>query len=263
MTETGIPHDRSTSTLGAATVAALRRCLGTRARWCLLAVTLLLGLLAAAGLALAGPPGDRTFAKLSDLVQSLMSVVVPAFGILLARDLRRRAGITRLMPTLLAAVLFAAAVGLFGFLVCVAALAMTTSTAPQPWRHVGIIAAGSVLVQVVAQLVGTGLGLLMRRPALAFAASIVLPLGLWILLGAVEVLNPAQALTPYSTVRHLLSGQMSALNWVQWLAVLLIWGVGLNALGAARLRRDGRPAPAPGRAEPVAEPVAGDHQGQR
>ncbi|MFC0027933.1 hypothetical protein ACFFMM_00145 [Micromonospora chaiyaphumensis] len=253
MTDSGIPHTRSTSTLGAATAAALRRSVGTRARRCLLAVTLLLGLLAAAGLALAGPTGDRTFAKLSDLVQSLMSVIVPAFGILLARDLKRAAGITRLAPTLLAATLFAAAIGLFGLVVCVAALAMTTSTAPEPWRHVGIIAAGSILVQVVAQLVGTGLGLLIRRPALAFAASIVLPLGLWILLGAVDVLRPAQALTPYATVRHLLSGEMSALNWVQWLAVLLIWGVGLNALGAVRLRRgnhDRQPAPAPDEQSP-------------
>jgi hypothetical protein len=32
----------------------------------MLAATLLLGLLAAAGLAPAGPPGDRSFAKLSD-----------------------------------------------------------------------------------------------------------------------------------------------------------------------------------------------------
>ncbi|NES31691.1 hypothetical protein GCE86_03130 [Micromonospora terminaliae] len=254
MTESGVPRTRNTSpTLVPAVVHALRRSVGTRARRILLAVTLLLGLLAAAGLALAGPTGDRTLGKLSDLVQSLMSVIVPAFGILLARDLKRAAGTARLAPTLLAATLLAAAIGLFGLVVCVAALAMTTSTAPEPWRHAGTIAAGSVLVQVVAQLVGTGLGLLMRRPALAFAASIVLPLGLWILLGAVDVLRPAQALTPYSTVRHLLSGEMSALNWVQWLAVLLIWGVGLNALGAARLRRgshDRRPAPTPGEQSP-------------
>lgn len=38
----------------------------------------------------------------------------------------------------------------------------------------------------------------------------------------------------------LLSGEMSMLRWVQWLCVLLIWGVGLNALGAAALRRRGR-----------------------
>ncbi|WP_143194133.1 hypothetical protein [Micromonospora sp. CB01531] len=105
----------------------------------------------------------------------------------------------------------------------------------------------------MAQLVGTGLGLLMRHPAIAFVASIVLPLGLWLLLGAIDVLRPAQALTPYSSVRHLLSGQMNALSWVQWLAVLLIWGVSLNALGAAQLRKrnhDGDPASALGEQSP-------------
>ncbi|MEU8262506.1 hypothetical protein AB0C02_17970 [Micromonospora sp. NPDC048999] len=246
MTDSGIPDTLGTSTgIGDATLNALRRTQGTRARRLLLAVTLLLGLLAAAGLALGGPPGDRTFAKLSDAAQSLMSVIVPAFGVLLARDLKRASPTARLTPTLLAASLLAAIVGLFGFLVCVAALTVTTSTAPDPWRHVGVIAVGGVLIQVVAQLVGTGLGLLLRRPAVAFLATIVLPLGLWFLLGAIDVLKPAQALTPYSTVRHLLSGQMSALNWIQWLAVLLIWGVGLNALGAARPFRTAQITPRP------------------
>ncbi|MGR6316463.1 hypothetical protein Q2K19_10740 [Micromonospora soli] len=238
MTDSGTSDALVNSTrLGDATPDALRRSVGTRARRFLLAITLLLGLLAAVGLALAGPSGDRTFAKLSDPVQSLMSVIVPAFGILLARDLRPASGAARYTPTLLAATVLAALVGLFGFLVCAAALMATASSAQDPWRHVGTIAIGGVLVQVVAQLVGTGLGLLLRRPAIAFIASIVLPLGLWFLLGAVDVLRPAQALTPYSSARHLLSGQMSALNWVQWLAVLLIWGVGLNTLGAARLRQ--------------------------
>ncbi|SCF29074.1 hypothetical protein GA0074695_5215 [Micromonospora viridifaciens] len=254
MTDSGIPNTLANSTsLGEATVNALRRSVGTRARRLLFALALLLGLLAATGLALAGPPGDRTFAKLSDAVQSLMSIIVPAFGVLLARDLKPASGTTRLTPSLLAAALLAAVVGLFGILVCAAALTVTTSSAQDPWRHVGTIAVGSVLVQVVAQLVGTGLGLLMRRPTIAFIATIVLPLGLWFLLGAIDVLRPGQALTPYSSVRHLLSGQMSALNWVQWLAVLLIWGAGLNALGSARLRHrnhDVHPTPAVGEQSP-------------
>jgi ABC-type transport system involved in multi-copper enzyme maturation permease subunit len=222
---------------GAAILDGLRRSVGTRARRVLIVLTLLLGLLAAVALATAAPPGDRTLAAFADPVQSLMSVVVPAFGILLAHDLKRSPGTIRLAPTPLAATVLAAAVGLLGLLMCVAALALTTSDAPDPWRHLGTIAVGSVLVQVVAQFVGTGLGLLIRRPGVAFAASIALPLGLWLLLGAVDVLRPAQALTPYATVRHLLSGRMSGLNWVQWLAVLLTWGVGLNALGWFRFRR--------------------------
>jgi hypothetical protein len=233
----GTTPETSTSLRGA-TLGALRRCVGTRRRRWLLAVTLLLGLAAAVAIAAGGQPGDRTLAKLSDPVQSLMSILVPAFGILLVRDLRRAPRTTGLTPTLLAAMLLAGAVGVFGFLACVAALMATTPRADDPWRHVGTIAVGSVLVQVVAQLVGTGLGLLLRRPAIAFLASILLPLGLWLLLGAIDVLGPAQVLTPYASARHLLSGRMSAMNWAQWLGVLLIWGVGLNALGAARRRLD-------------------------
>jgi hypothetical protein len=66
----------------------------------------------------------------------------------------------------------------------------------------------------------------------------VLPLGLWFVLGSVTVLRPAQAwLTPYPSVQNLLSGAMSALAWAQWLVVVLLWGVALNAAGAARLKR--------------------------
>ena len=97
---------------------------------------------------------------------------------------------------------------------------------------------GSVLVQVVAGLVGTGLGLLLRSTVVAFLATIVLPLGLFGLLGAVDALRPAQPwLTPLGSVRNLLSGDMTVLRWAQWLCVLLLWGVGLNAVGAAVLKR--------------------------
>ncbi|MFI2651698.1 hypothetical protein [Micromonospora fulviviridis] len=92
-------------------------------------------------------------------------------------------------------------------------------------------------MQIVAQLVGTGLGLLLRPAVVACLATIALPLGLWAALGGVDVLQPAQAFTPYATVRNLLSGRMSAANWAQWLVVLLIWGVGLNIIGVARLKR--------------------------
>ncbi|HEX5997741.1 MAG TPA: hypothetical protein VFY84_21585 [Jiangellales bacterium] len=234
--------------LGEATLDAIRRSVGTRPRQCLVAITLLLGLSAAVAMTAAVQPDDRTFATLSDPVQSLMSVTVPFLGILLARDLHRAPRAARLTPTLLAATLLAAVIGVFGVMVCAAALAVASSdTAQDPWRHAGTIAVGSVLVQVVAQLVGTGLGLLLRSPVVAFLASIVLPLGLWFVLGGVDVLRPAQAwLTPYATARNLLSGRMSAVAWAQWLVVLLIWCVGLNAAGAGRLKRwkpTGGPAP--------------------
>jgi hypothetical protein len=90
-------------------------------------------------------------------------------------------------------------------------------------------------------LLGTGLGLLLR-PVVALLASVVLPLGLWFVLGSVEVFRPAQAwLTPYPAVQNLLSGRMSALAWAQWFVVALLWGAGLNAVGAMRMMRR-RPA---------------------
>ncbi|MFC3502041.1 hypothetical protein ACFOOK_13870 [Micromonospora krabiensis] len=232
-----VDADDAAITFGEATADALRRSVATRPRRWLVATTLLLGLLAAVATT-AAPPEDLTFSTLSDMVQSLMSVTVPFLGVLLAHDLSRSPRTPRPGPTLLAAVLLAAAVGLFGILVSAAALALAPSdTAPDPWQHAATIAVGGVLVQIVAQLVGTGLGLLLRPTVVACLATIVLPLGLWALLGAVDALSPAQAFTPYATVRNLLSGEMNAAKWAQWLAVLLVWGVGLNALGVARLKR--------------------------
>ena len=217
---------------------AVRRAVGTRARRLLFRLTLLLGLLAAVGVAAAEPPAERTFAALADPVQSIMSVLVPSFGIMLVRD-RDRAltNRPRLLPTLIGAVLLAATVGALGVLMCAATLA-AVDTGGDSWRNAGIIAIGSLLVQSVAVLVGTGLGMLVRVRIVAFLLSIALPLGLYGLLGAVEALNPAQAwLAPYASVRNLLSGEMSPLKWAQWVVVVLIWGVGLNAVGAARSNR--------------------------
>lgn len=150
----------------------------------------------------------------------------------------RSPGAGRLTPALLAATLLAAAVGAVGVLICAAALAVAPDRAAVPkWDHALYIALGSLLVQIVAQLVGTGLGLLLRPVIAACLATIVLPLGLWLVLGSVAVLRPAQAwLTPFATVHNLLSGEMSALGWGQWLVVVVVWPVALNAVGAARLR---------------------------
>ncbi|MEV6904574.1 hypothetical protein [Amycolatopsis sp. NPDC051372] len=192
-------------------------------------VALLLGVLGAVAVSVYGSP---TFAALSDPVQSLMSVLVPFTGALTAGDvLRSRFPV---LPTLLAASALAAAVGVFGAVVC--ALATTTSSAAFVWHDTGPVVAGGVLVQVVAQLVGTGLGLLIRHRATACLASIVLPLGLWFVLGVVY--PPVQAwLTPYPSVRNLLSGSMNGLAWAQWSVVVVLWAVGLNAAGIVRVRR--------------------------
>ncbi|MGW4679237.1 hypothetical protein ACWEOS_12315 [Micromonospora taraxaci] len=233
------------------TRVALRRSLGTRARRWLLAGTVLAGLLTAVALVAAAAPADRTFAALSETVQSLMSVMTPLFGILLVRDLRggradlgvrpaspAQPGPVRVLPSVLAVGLPAVVIAVAGVLICAATLAFTPAdVADEPWRHAGTVAVGSVLAQIVAGLVGTGLGLLLRSTVVAFLATIVLPLGLFALLSGVPAAQPW--LTPLGSVRNLLSGDMSLLRWAQWLCVLLLWGVGLNAAGAMVLKRRG------------------------
>jgi hypothetical protein len=209
----------------------------TPQRW-LVAITLLLGLLAAVAVAATAQPADRTLATLSVPVQSLMSVTVPFIGILLVTDLRRARRRTAIAPTWTAAIVVAVVIALFGVVVCVLALDVTPQAAPGRWDHAAAIVVGGVLVQCLAELVGTGLGLLIRSPWIAFLASIVLPLGLWFALGAAGIIRPAQAwLTPYASLGKLLSGQMAPLDRAQWLVVLMIWGVGLNVVGARRVRR--------------------------
>jgi hypothetical protein len=214
-----------------AVLDAIRGSVGTRARRWLLALTLLAGLVAAVALTAALAPPERTFATIAGPVQSLMSAAVPLIGILLVTDLRRTSG-TGVVTTVLGAVVVAAAVGLVGAGFCAAALAFASSE--DPWRHAGAIAAAGVPVQVLAVLVGTGLGMLLPSRLVAFLGTIVLPLGLWFVLRGVN----AQAwLTPYAAAANLLSGRMTAVMWAQWLVVFLLWGVGLNVAGAARLRR--------------------------
>jgi hypothetical protein len=191
-------------------------------RW-LAVVTVLLGLLGAVAVAAGGSAADRTFAGLSGVAQSLMSITVPFSGVLLARDVRRRAAMYR------AAAVLAVGAALVGAAICAGVLAVVPGGR---WDHVGLVVVGSVLVQLVAQSVGTGLGLLLRPVWLACLATVVLPLGLWLLLGIVDVLQPAQAwLTPFPAARNLLSGQMSPIEWAQWACVAALWGIGLNALG--------------------------------
>jgi hypothetical protein len=217
--------------------ATIGRFAGSRARQGLLAVTLGLGLLAAVAAHFTGPAASRSFASVSGVVQSLMSVAVPLIGILLVGDVRRGPRPARLVPAWLTAVSLAAAVGVVGIVISAVTLLLARETATDPWARAGTIAVGSVLVQVVAVLVGSGLGLLIRSSVLAFIATIVLPLALWFALGAVGAAR--EWLTPYAAAQNLLSGEMTALTWAQWCVVALLWGVGLNALGAARLKRSG------------------------
>lgn len=227
----------------AAVLDECRRVLRTRSGLTLLVVTLALGLLTAVGLASTTAAAGRSVATIAPPVQSLMSVTLPFLGVLLVSDLRHREHRPPLVPRLVAAVAVAVGIAAYGVLLTLLATAVgPTGAHPGRWHHLGLVVLGSVLVQVLAQLVGTAMGLLIRSTPLAMAASIVVPLGLWLLLEAIHPLRPAQAwLTPFASVSRLLSGTMGPLNWVEWLVVAALWGPGLNLVAARRLGGPVRP----------------------
>jgi hypothetical protein len=178
-----------------------------------------------------------------------MSVTVPFLGVLLVAELQRPARAESVLVTVTAAVGLAVLIAALGVLVCAAVTAVLPSTASAGrWENAGVVAVGSLLVQGLAQLVGTGLGLLLRRKVIACAATIVLPLGLWLLSQAIGPLRPVGSwTTPYPSAQHLLSGEITPTGWAQWLVVLAIWGVALNAFGITRAASVSSPAVSPAR----------------
>ena len=72
--------------------------------------------------------------------------------------------------------------------------------------------------------------------------AIALPLGLWLLVGALG--PPAwlqQWLAPFAATAPLLAWAPSVVDVAVWAVVLVLWGGVLNGMGAARLARR-RPA---------------------
>jgi hypothetical protein len=224
-----------------AVVARCRRSFGTpSSRW-LLVGTALVGLGSAVAVTVAVAPPERTFAMASATAQSLMSVTVAFLGVLQVTSLHRVARPDAIATRLLTGTALALLVATFGAVVSVVVTAISGS-GPGRWQHVGAVVVGSAAVQVLAQFAGTGLGLLLRRPSVAMLGTVVLPLGLWWFLGAVKAFRPGQNwLTPYAWVGKLLAGQMSAMDWLHWLVVALIWGVGSNAVGVLRVKRRALP----------------------
>ena len=81
----------------------------------------------------------------------------------------------------------------YGVLISVLATSAATPNAGEgQWNAIGMIILGSGLVQLIAQLAGTGWGLLLGSSPLAIAADVVVLLGLWILTGAVPRLQGIQ-----------------------------------------------------------------------
>ena len=240
-------------TVGRAAVLELRQTAGSRARRWLLIASGAVGLLTAGLVAFTGPARDHTFALISFYTQSAISLPLPFVSILImTQEFGRRARSTTptsassrdatITAKLLASALIAVAGASYGVLISVLATSAAALPADQDrWDAAGLIILGSVLVQLIAQLSGAGWGLLLGSSALAIAADVVVPLGLWIVDGAVPGLHGLQAwLAPFASVRNVLSGHMDAQRWAQVGLIVLVWVIALNAAGIFRVRRLGR-----------------------
>ncbi|MDG4806776.1 hypothetical protein O7634_08420 [Micromonospora sp. WMMD1120] len=215
---------------------ALRRAAGARNRRVLLLVTVVVGVVAATALVAGLPPAERTVVAFAEPVHAFISVPLPFIGVMLAHDLRKAPG-APVLPTLAAATLIAVAAGVAGDAILGVALAASGSTAPDRWTYAGPIALTGVLVQLLAQLVGTGLGLLIARPLWACLATVVLPLGAYALLTPLGAVR--DALTPYGALQQVLTEAPTGTGWVRWATAAVVWGVALNVVGAVvRCRTD-------------------------
>jgi hypothetical protein len=239
-------------TIGRAAVLELRKTVLSRARRWLLIASGVVGLLIAGLVAFTGPAQDHTFAEISFYTQSAISLPLPLVSVLIMTQEFGRAWSTTptsatprdrtITAKLLASVLIAIAGASYGVLIS----ALATSAAAPPadqerWDAVGLIILGSVLVQLIAQLSGAGWGLLLGSSVLAIAADVVVPLGLWIVTGAVPGLHGLQAwLAPFASVRNVLSGHMDAQRWAQVSLIVLVWVIALNAAGILRVRHLGQ-----------------------
>jgi hypothetical protein len=229
----------------------LRKSAGTPARRWLLVASGVVGLLSVGLITFLGSAADSTFAVISFYTQSAISLPLPFVSVLLmTQDFGRRAATTLtsgrspdviIAAKLLASMIIAIAGATYGVLIS----ALGTSAAAPPaeegrWDAIGMIILGSVLVQLIAQLSGAGWGLLLGSSAVAITADVVVPLGLWIVTGAVPGLQGIQEwLAPFASVQNLLSGHMDAQGWAQVGVIVLVWVIALNVAGLLRVRRRG------------------------
>ncbi|WBQ03421.1 hypothetical protein [Kribbella sp. CA-293567] len=164
------------------------------------------------------------------MAQSLISIGVPFIGAVAAA--RRERSMFKL------ALGYAVGLAAAGLVASILVAWLVPSTANSPWEHAPIIVVGAFVTQIVAQLVGTGLGLLIGRGWIAAVLTILLPLGLY---GVLSVAAPgARAwLTPYGSARLWWTGEFGGPDVLPFLVVLTLWGLALNLAGlhVARSRR--------------------------
>jgi hypothetical protein len=233
--------------LAPAILRELRESAGTPGRRWLFVASGVVGLLSVGLITFLGSAADRTFAVISFYTQSAISLPLPFVSVLLmTQDFGRRAATTLtsgrspdviIAAKLLASMIIALVGAVYGVLISV----LGTSAAPPAaaegrWDAIGMIILGSVLVQLIAQLSGAGWGLLLGSSAVAITADVVVPLGLWIVTGAIPGLQRIQEwLAPFASARHLISGQMDAQRWAQVGVIVLLWVIALNVAGILRV----------------------------
>ena len=158
---------------------------------------------------------DHTFAVISFYTQSAISLPLPFVSVLLmTQEFGRQAIPAKLLASVIVAVTGAG----YGVLISLLATSAAVPASDEGrWDAMGMIILGSVRQQLIAQLSGRlAWGLLLRSSALAIVADVVVPLGLWIISGAIPALQGVQAwLAPFASVRNLLSGHMDAERWAQ------------------------------------------------
>jgi hypothetical protein len=207
----------------------VRHLVGSRRGGMLTAVTLLLG----AGTAWAVAGSRPAFGDVLEPVQLAVSVLVPFFGVLAVTDLHRpRSADRRLAPRLLIAVGLAVGFSLAATLLAAGATVWADGLWPGAPRTAALVTA-AILVQVIAQLTGTGWGLLIRRPVIAMAATILAPMATTALLGVVDPGGGlVRWLTPYGNARSLLAGIPTPETFAGLVVVTLLWCAIPNLLGA-------------------------------
>jgi hypothetical protein len=187
-------------------------------------VTGIVGVVGAVGSQVGAASADRTFASTSGIAQSLISIGVPFIGAVAGA--RRGPARSVFRPAMAYAVGLAAV----GLVASVLVAWLVPSTASDPWQHAPVIVIGAFVTQIVAQLVGTGLGLLIGRPWIAAILTIVLPLGLYGVLSAAAP-DARPWLTPYGSAQLWWSGDFGGSDWPPFLVMLPLWGLVLNLAG--------------------------------
>lgn len=203
-----------------------------------LAVTLLVGAVAALSAVMWSLSDSHTLRFVCSYVQIAMSLTAPLVGVLLVHHARCIGGRAALVAAYRTAMAVAVGIAVIGLAMSVWLLKDPDPyTSGHRWEDAGAIVVGSVLVQVITQLTGTGVGLLVRWPAVACLLVLVLQLGADRLFHDVGALRPAQAwLTLSPSAGPLLEGEMTGMGWVQSSVVVALW-VGLNLLGARAVSR--------------------------